>query len=139
MFKKVTQGIDRVDTVVGPGTEFEGVIKAKGIVRIDGKLTGSVETTGDIIIGEQGVVTADVVANNITVAGKIEGNISVKEKATILNKGSVCGDIETKNIIIEDGATFKGSCIMGEDRKSNVAGTQGNQGNQAKSNKNRAS
>lgn len=135
MFKKVTQGIDRVDTVVGPGTEFEGVIKAKGIVRIDGKLTGSVETTGDIIIGEQGVVTADVVANNITIAGKITGNISVKEKATILNKGSVCGDIETKNIIIEDGANFKGSCLMGEERKLN----SDNQSNQSKSNKNRAS
>ncbi|OEH86499.1 hypothetical protein BHU72_12860 [Desulfuribacillus stibiiarsenatis] len=116
MFKKPAQRVDKVDTVIGPGTEFEGHIKATGIVRIDGKVTGKIETSGDVVIGDQGELKADVSANNITIGGKIFGNVNAKEKATILQKGFVEGDIETKNIAIEDGATFKGRCIMGEDK-----------------------
>ncbi|OEF97328.1 bactofilin family protein [Desulfuribacillus alkaliarsenatis] len=134
MFKKAAQRVDKVDTVVGPGTEFEGSIKATGIVRIDGKLKGSIETTGDIIIGDQGEVTADVDASNITIAGKIRGNISVKDKTTILQKGVVEGDIDTKSIVIEEGATFKGKCVMGEERKhsSNNQNNQNNKGGKSK-------
>ncbi len=134
MFKKTAQRIDKVDTVVGPGTEFEGSIKATGIIRIDGKLKGTVETTGDIIIGDQGEVIADVIASNITIAGKMHGNIVVKEKTTLLQKGHVEGDIETKIIVIEDGATFNGKCIMGEGRKQATTQVQ-DQNNQGKSGK----
>lgn len=124
MFKKTAQRIDKVDTVIGPGTVFEGTIKATGIVRIDGKLTGSVETSGDIIVGDQGNVQADVSANNITIAGKIHGNVTAKEKTSLLHKAFVEGDIDTKNIIIEEGAVFKGRCIMGETQSQSQSAQQ---------------
>jgi len=117
MFKKTAQRIDKVDTVIGPGTEFEGTIKATGIVRIDGKLAGSIETSGDIIIGDKGEVKADLSGNNVTIAGKLQGNVTSKEKTTILHKGTVVGDITTKNVVIEDGAIFRGRCIMGENKE----------------------
>ena len=114
LFNRAAQRIDKVDTVIGPGTVFEGSIKATGIVRIDGKLTGHVETSGDIIIGEKGEVKADMCANNLTIAGSAIGDIHAKEKTTILCKGRVEGDVETKHIVIEEGAVFKGRCVMGE-------------------------
>lgn len=114
LFNRSSQRIDKVDTVIGPGTVFEGSIKATGIVRIDGKLSGHVETSGDIIVGEKGEVRADMYANNFTIAGSAFGDIHAKEKTVILHKGRVEGDIDTKNIVIEEGAVFKGRCIMGD-------------------------
>ena len=117
MFGNKGQRADRVDTIIGPGTEFEGTIKATGIVKVDGKFTGTITTTGDIEIGDKGLVKADVVGNNTVVAGKIIGNIKSKEKTTILHKGVVEGDILTKNIIIEQGGILKGKCTMGDDKE----------------------
>lgn len=117
MFSSKGQRSDKVDTVIGPGTEFEGTIKATGVVKIDGRFTGTITTTGDIVIGDKGLVKANVSGNNTTVAGKIIGDIKSKEKTTILHKGIVEGDILTKNIIIEQGGTLKGKCTMGEDKE----------------------
>ena len=71
----------------------------EGLVQLDeGKLT--VETTAK--------VTADIVAAEVVVSGNVKGNVRAKNRIEIKRDGSVTGDLTTPQILIEDGAFFKG-------------------------------
>jgi len=109
---KKPQKIDEIDTIIGPGTKFDGNIEATGIVRVDGAFTGNIITKGDIIIGDNGKVDGTMSARNIVIAGVINANISCSEKLEIKSQGKVNGDIAVKSIIIEENAVFNGTCLM---------------------------
>ncbi|MCF6094667.1 polymer-forming cytoskeletal protein [Microaerobacter geothermalis] len=106
------QNINKVDTIIGPGTEFIGDIKATGIVRIDGSHQGKIETMGDVIVGEKGNVAAEIRGRNISIAGKVEGPVVAEGRLQILPKGVLIGDVEVSTIIIEEGGKYNGQCLM---------------------------
>jgi cytoskeletal protein CcmA (bactofilin family) len=95
------------------GTEITGDITSKGDLRIDGKLSGSVNMEGKLVIGEKGEVDGDVNCTNATVAGTLKGRINVKELITILKSAHVEGDLITRKLSVEPGAEFTGTCSMG--------------------------
>lgn len=113
MFNKKTKiKIDEIDTVIGPGTNFEGNIQATGIVRVDGIFAGDMYSQGDIIIGEHGKVKGTLAARNVIVAGISQAKLTCEGKLEIKSTGSVIGDVEVGSIVIEENAVFKGQCIM---------------------------
>ncbi|MGB9446297.1 MAG: polymer-forming cytoskeletal protein, partial [Candidatus Acidiferrum sp.] len=77
---------------------------------IDGLVEGSIELAGrKLTIGTTAKVTADIVAGEVVVSGHLKGNVSAKQRVQIKKDGSVTGDLTTAQIVIEDGAYFKGS------------------------------
>lgn len=109
---KNQQKIDGIDTIIGPGTKFEGNIEAIGIVRVDGEFNGDIVTKGDVIVGDKGKVDGNISARNMVVSGNSSANINCYEKLEIRSQGHVNGDITVKSIIIEENAIFNGKCTM---------------------------
>lgn len=103
---------DKVDTVIGKGTEIKGTLNGAGVLRIDGNVEGEINIDGDVVIGETGKVMADINARHITVAGETTGNISAEGKLEIISTGKVYGDIDVMHLVINDGAVFEGKCEM---------------------------
>lgn len=101
-----------IDTIIGEKAVIEGILKAEDTTRIDGIIKGEIKSEGSIIIGEFGSVLGNVSAINIVVAGTVHGNLYIRERMEVTNTGSVNGDILTKTLIIDEGASFKGSCTM---------------------------
>lgn len=126
MFKKntpVTNG--KIDTLIGVGTTIEGHIQASGILRVEGRIRGEVVSEGDVIVGEKGDIRANIKARHVTVAGKVQGNISASGRMHLIASGQLLGDVEAATVIIEEGAHFKGTCKMteasnGKSKSSNV-------------------
>lgn len=108
---KSTSG-EQVETIIGEETFFKGSLQAGGTVRIDGKFEGDISSTGDIIIGETGLVTAQIQAKNAMIAGTLQGNAVVMEKLELLSTAKLYGDIEATVLSIGEGAVFKGACTM---------------------------
>lgn len=115
--KKVVQKVDEIDTMIGPGTKFEGNVQAQGIIRVDGTFTGEMSTQGDIIIGENGNVQGKLVAKNIVVAGTSNAKLHCSGKLVIRSSGKVLGDINVESIVIEEKGVFEGNCEMRIDDK----------------------
>lgn len=106
-------GAKRVDTYIGKDTAVEGSLKSHGTVRIDGSFVGDIETEGDVIVGEGGLLKAsEVKAKNVTVAGDCQGNLKVQGRLEIAASGKVFGDVCAGALVIEDGAIFHGNCEM---------------------------
>lgn len=110
--KKEDATLEKVETLIGLGTHFQGVISSQGAIRVDGTFTGEIKCQGDLLIGDNGVLEANIEARNVMVAGEIKGNLLAKGKVEITSTGKVMGDIKVKNLIIDEGAIFKGSCLM---------------------------
>jgi len=102
---------EKIENVLGPSAQFSGHLRAEGGIRIDGAFEGTLETEGNLIIGEKARVIADVKAYNITVAGTIEGNVIAAGRLEILSTGQVHGDISAGSLLIEEGGIFYGKSL----------------------------
>ncbi len=77
--------------VVGTNSSFEGDLKSDGNVRIDGFFRGSIESAGNVIIGEMAKVLADVTAQNISVSGALKGTIVATGRRSVMCRLMVSG------------------------------------------------
>jgi cytoskeletal protein CcmA (bactofilin family) len=132
MFKGKKQALNpnTTDTLVGEGTTFEGRIKSEASLRIEGQLTGDIECTGDVIVGEKGSVKSNIAARDVTIAGTVHGNVVTKGKLTITSTGSLHGNISAASFIIEEGGVFQGTSKMeSKTSKSGVKEPEADNGN----------
>jgi len=103
---------NQAETIVGPSVKVEGELSSQGNVRIDGQVAGNIQTTQNLAVGEQAMISANVKALNIVIAGKVKGNITAEEALEITETGQVEGDIAAKIISIAPGAVLRGQCQM---------------------------
>ena len=106
-----------LETIIGAETIFQGTVKSKGLLRVDGRLEGGVIEAYGVIVGERGQVQGDINAKNVTVGGKVIGNITSEQNLEIRTKAQVYGDIHTSLLVIGEGAVFEGHCVMSSENK----------------------
>lgn len=111
LLKKNT-ATDNLDTLIGSKTIFEGVLMSNGSISIEGTVKGKIECKGSVVVGQEGKVRANIVAENVLVGGKVNGQITANDKLEITSAGRVKGDIETTRLVIAEGVVFEGSCRM---------------------------
>ena len=99
------------DTVIGSNTQFEGNFASSGNVRMDGQFAGSLEISGNILIGESAEIHADINARNISIAGTVRGNVA-GNKVQLLRTGRIWGDISASALTTEEGAFIDGKITM---------------------------
>lgn len=102
------------ESFLGPGTSFDGKIAFRGSVVIDGYLQGQIRADGTLTVGEAGVLHADIEVRHLIVYGSISGDLSVKERAEIMDGGRVEGTLRAPTIDIEEGAHMEARLEMGE-------------------------
>jgi excisionase family DNA binding protein len=85
-------------------------------LRINGKFEGNLNTKGNLIIGEDAVVNADIVGESIIVAGKVKGKIKATKILSFNSTAEVYADVEASKVSIEEGASFNGKCKMPQER-----------------------
>ena len=85
---------DRMSTLFGKDTEFEGTLKFYGTIRIDGHFKGEILGEGNLIVGEEATIESDIHVSNVLNTGLIQGNVIADKKIEILSPGRVLGNIE---------------------------------------------
>ena len=100
--------------LISNGTDITGDIKSNGDIRIDGSLTGNLNTKGKVVIGTTGKVKGEVICKNSEVAGILEGKIIVGQLLNLKASSKIYGDINTNKLSIEPGAMFSGTCKMSD-------------------------
>lgn len=101
---------DAVDTAIGEFSRLEGNITSEGSIRIDGVLIGNLQANGDVFLGPKAVVEGNVQARNLFVGGRLQGEVEVKGRLELNATATLLGSIRVGNLIIEEGAVFKGDC-----------------------------
>ena len=99
-------------TVVGKGARLEGNLVSAGSLRIDGQVKGKITAEGDVSLSPQSDVDAEIRAANVVVAGRFKGNIMATNRTELSRGGSVEGNVNTKVLVVAEGASFTGQSVM---------------------------
>jgi cytoskeletal protein CcmA (bactofilin family) len=94
--------------VLGADVEIKGNLKFSGELTFEGKLDGEIQTDGTLNLGDSAVVNGNISAQSVVVRGKVNGNITAKEKIDIKSKTELFGDIRASKLAVEEGVTFVG-------------------------------
>ena len=95
---------------VGSNLCVKGEISGNDDLYVDGTVEGLIQLEERRVrVGTTGNVTADIIAGDVIIYGKVKGNVCAKGRIEIRKGGSVDGDLTMAQILIEDGANFKGS------------------------------
>jgi cytoskeletal protein CcmA (bactofilin family) len=95
-------------------TEFRGELTFKGSFRIDGRFKGSIVSDSMLVIGDQGVVEADVKVSYLVINGEIKGTLQAEDKVEIHGRARVFGTLITPRLVVEEGALIEAKCQVGE-------------------------
>ncbi|TAL38840.1 MAG: polymer-forming cytoskeletal family protein [Spirochaetes bacterium] len=101
-----------VNSIIGEGSEFKGEFMINGLLRIDGRFKGTLETDGKVLIGQNGEATTDIKARVVVIGGTVRGNIFASERVIMLSTGRMHGNVITPSLVMEDGVIFDGNCII---------------------------
>ena len=107
---KKTKG--EINAFLGMDTEFEGTLVFTGVVRIDGKLSGEIFSSGTLIIGESAIIKSQIHVADVIIRGEVYGDIFAENKIEINVPGKLFGNIQAPKLVIEEGVIFEGNCKM---------------------------
>src|SRR5438132_8734912 len=94
--------------VLNSDVELKGTLRFSGELTFDGKLDGDIVSEGSLNLGDNAVVKGNINVNTVVTRGKINGNITAKEKIDVKSKTELFGDIRAPKLVIEEGVTFVG-------------------------------
>jgi cytoskeletal protein CcmA (bactofilin family) len=104
-------------------SKISGKLFFEGPVRIDGQVDGEISASDAVVIGESAVITAQLKAASVVIAGKISGDIIAGKRVEIRPTAKVFGNLTTPVLVVHDGALFEGHCAMTAEAKTAEAKT----------------
>ena len=103
-----------LDTFIGTNTILEGTIHTEGSVYVEGRASGTIKAKGEVVVGHEGKIEADIEAESVVVGGQIVGNIHARRQLEVTATGRVTGDIEATKITVKEGGLVDGMFKMME-------------------------
>ena len=111
MFRR-SKPTDKIETIIGADTSFAGDLKAEGGVRVEGAVSGTLHAKGNVIVGKQARVTANISGSDVLVSGQVKGNIEAQGQLAILAGAQVWGDALVGSLLVEEGGMFSGKSTL---------------------------
>lgn len=107
------------------GCRVNGQLSFQGAARIEGIVDGDIQCQGTLTIGDGAEVRAKISGQVVVIHGKVDGNVTAKEKVELRAPARLIGNVSAPRLIISEGVVFDGDCSMGvAKQKSGVANSQ---------------
>ena len=107
--KKTSQSRQKFGiTIVTAGCHFSGKLFCKGASRIAGCIEGEIKSQGLLVIEQEALINAKIVAEEVIIRGKVQGTITASKRVEITAKASFKGNIHSPSLAIQEGAKFNG-------------------------------
>lgn len=103
-----------INSIVGEGTHFRGHLQLSGLLRIDGDFSGSIATTGKVLVGKNGRADCTIEADTVVIGGILRGAIYASQKVIVLSSALILGNIHAPRLIAEEGVLMDGVLAIRE-------------------------
>jgi cytoskeletal protein CcmA (bactofilin family) len=101
-------------SIISAGTTVSGDIECSGVLKVEGRIEGSVTRARQVMLAKEGAIHGDVTANEIVVGGVIDGAVTAGERLELQTTAVVNGEIATRSIVVMEGARINGGVRMTE-------------------------
>jgi cytoskeletal protein CcmA (bactofilin family) len=102
-------------TVIGADAVISGSIRVDGAIRLNGMLEGVLIVEGKATIESEGRLVGDVFADELTIAGRLEGNVAVRDRLYVAGSGNLSGAVRYGTLEVARGGIMVGSTMPGEE------------------------
>ena len=102
----------KTSSILGPELEIHGDVKVAGSLLIYGKVFGNIQSNGAIRTARGSEVKGNITAKEVTIGGKVDGDIDVEKKVILGDTSALTGNLNATTLTIEEGAKFEGVCNM---------------------------
>ena len=99
--------------VLSSDVEIKGIVKFTNDLVVDGKIEGEITSDGNLTVGENARIKAEIKTATVVVYGKVHGNLTATDRVELKSSAEVVGDIKAKTLSIEAGAIFVGKSTVG--------------------------
>ena len=103
---------DTILSIIAAGTRVVGDWEGPGLIKVDGRIEGSISGARQIIVGRDGSVHGNVQATEVILAGTVDGSLAATERAELQGTATITGDVQTRVIVVHEGARINGTVRM---------------------------
>ena len=96
-------------TVLSEGDAFAGRLEMKGDGHVMGSFDGEIQCGGELLIGPDARVGANIEAINVTISGRVTGNLVTRGRLKITATGELRGDADVTALVVQEGGVHYGS------------------------------
>jgi cytoskeletal protein CcmA (bactofilin family) len=98
-------------SVQGAAAKLEGKFEISDSIQIECEIGGEMTIGGKLLIGQNGIVRADVHTVDAVIMGQYDGHLVASGEVEIAATGRVTGNIETDSLVIAKGGFFNGNVV----------------------------
>jgi cytoskeletal protein CcmA (bactofilin family) len=103
---------EKVTTVIADDLHIKGTITFQNSLMIKGSLEGEIISEGMLVVGPTAKIGATIVTKSLISHGQIVGDVTASDRVVLKGTAVQTGNITTPYIVVENGSTFNGSCVM---------------------------
>ncbi|HYH13516.1 MAG TPA: polymer-forming cytoskeletal protein [Thermomicrobiales bacterium] len=107
-----TFGVSESASVIDRHSEFDGTYSTDRDLRIEGRARGKLSCQGTLHVAQGATVNAEIEAEQVVVAGVLEGTVTCRTRLQIMPSGDLKGRISTPSLVINEGARYEGQMEM---------------------------
>jgi len=101
-------------SIIAAGMRIIGDMETNGTIKIDGRVEGSVLGARQVMLGRNGAIHGNLHAGEVVIGGVVDGAIVADDRLELQASAVVNGDIDTKSIVVLEGARINGVVRMQE-------------------------
>jgi cytoskeletal protein CcmA (bactofilin family) len=103
-----------MNTIIGEESQLEGEFDIVGSVKVEGTLKGKLKASERLVVGQGGVVIADIEVRDAIIGGEFTGTITAVSRVELESSAKVRADLKTVHLVIHEGAMFQGNIESGD-------------------------
>lgn len=100
-------------SIVAVGMHITGELDTNGVIKVEGKVTGSLRAEGQVLVAKGGLVEGDIFTREAIVGGQVRGAIYADERVEVQANSKIDGDVTTQRIQVQEGGEVNGFIKMG--------------------------
>ena len=104
-------------SIIAAGTKIDGNVETDGVIKIEGRVEGSIRAARQVLIGRQGEVQGDIHTREAVIGGKVQGTIVATERLEVQGTSVIVGDIDTRAIAVVEGGKINGTVRISDARE----------------------
>ena len=110
----VVPGGEGTLSIIGRDLHVVGELATDGVVKVEGKITGSVRASRQVLVTRGGHVAGDIFTSEAVIGGEVTGSIHADERVEIQETSLINGDIYTRRLMVQEGGEVNGHIRMGD-------------------------
>ncbi len=99
-------------SIVAPDLTIVGDLQADGVVKVEGRVQGTIRTGHQVLVSPGAVIEGDIETREVVVGGVVRGNIRASDRVELQPSSEVHGNLITARLLIHEGGAVNGEIKM---------------------------